>query len=72
MGNKGNRIAQCAIGGIAIILIIAGLFVNNINLAWLIIGLLLVDALYLSVSRGWRWWKGNHNRIALRERFSCF
>lgn len=72
MGNNSNRIAQCAIGGIAIILIIAGLFVNSIYLAWLIIGLLLANALYLSVSRGWRWWKGSHNRIALRERFLLF
>ena len=72
MGNNSNRFAQCAIGGIAIILIIAGLFVNSIYLAWLIIGLLLANALYLSVSRGWRWWKGSHNRIALRERFLLF
>ena len=72
MGNNSNRFAQCAIGGIAIILIVVGLFVNNINLAWLIIGLLLADALYLSVSRGWRWWKGSRNRIALRERFLLF
>lgn len=72
MGNNSNIFAQCAIGGIAIILIIAGLFVNNIYLAWLIIGLLLADALYLSASRGWRWWKGRHNKIALRERFLLF
>ena len=67
-----NRIVQRFIGGVAILLIIAGLFVNNINLAWIIIGLLFVDALYLSASRGWRWWKGNHNKIALRERFLLF
>ncbi len=72
MDNNSHGIAQCAIGGIAIILIVAGLFVNNINLAWLIIGLLLADALYLSVSRGWRWWKGCRNKIALRERFLLF
>lgn len=72
MDNNSHRIAQFAIGGITAILIIAGLFVNNINLAWIIIGLLFADALYLSASRGWRWWKGNRNKIALRERFLLF
>ena len=72
MGNNSNRITQGVIGGLAIILLIAGLFVDNIYLAWLIIGLLFADALYLVVSRGWRWWKGKHNRIALRERFLLF
>ena len=72
MDNNSHRIAQFAIGGITVILIIAGLFVNNINLAWIIIGLLFADALYLSASRGWRWWKGNQNKIALRERFLLF
>lgn len=72
MDNNSHRIAQFAIGGITAILIIAGLFVNNINLAWIIIGLLFADALYLSASRGWRWWKGNRNKIALRERSLLF
>lgn len=72
MGNNSHRIAQFAIGGIAVILIIAGLFVNSINLAWIIMGLLFADALYLSASRGWRWWKGNRNKIVLRERFLLF
>ena len=72
MDNNSHRIAQFAIGGITAILIIAGLFVNNINLAWIIIGLLFADALYLSANRGWRWWKGNRNKIALRERFLLF
>lgn len=72
MDNNSHRIAQFAIGGITVILIIAGLFVNNIILAWIIIGLLFADALYLSASRGWRWWKGNQNKIALRERFLLF
>ena len=72
MDNNSNRIAQRAVVGIAIILIITGLFVNNIYLAWLIIGLLVADALYLSMSHGWRWWKGSHNKIALRERSLLF
>lgn len=56
----------------ALLLITAGLFANNINLTRLIIVLLSVDALYLSISHGLKWWRGNQSNIVLRERFLTF
>lgn len=70
--NHHNRTLQACIGCAAIVLTGAILFVDNIILAWAIVGLLGLDALYLTVSHGWRWWKGRGAKIALRERFLLF
>lgn len=63
---------QTIISGIVAVIILVGLFVDNYYLSWTVIGILLVDALFLTIKQGWRWWRGNQNRIALRERFLVF
>ena len=70
--NHHNRTLQACIGCAAIVLTGAVLFVDNIILAWVIVALLGLDALYLTVSHGWRWWEGRRGKIALRERFLLF
>ena len=70
--NHHNRTLQACIGCAAIVLTGAVLFVDNIILAWTIVALLGLDALYLTVSHGWRWWEGHRGKIALRERFLLF
>lgn len=55
-----------------IILILTGLFIDNINITWTLLGLLGIDALYLTISHGWRWRRGNNDKIAPRERFLFF
>ena len=57
---------------IAIILIVVILFVDNIVLAWLIIGLLGLDGFYLSIKHWCLWRKGVKNKISLQERFLSF
>ena len=70
--NHHNRTLHTCIGCVIAVLIVIGLFVDNIVLVWGVIGLLGADALYLTVSRGWQWWRGNLSKIALRERFLSF
>lgn len=67
-----NRSPQTVFVSIVVLLIVASLFLDNIYLAWIIIGLLFIDAFYLSLSNGWRWWRGRQSKIALRERFLTF
>lgn len=70
--NNHNRPLQTFVVFVAFLLMAAILFVDNIVLAWVIVGLLGFDALYLTISHGWRWWKGNQSKIALREKFLTF
>ncbi len=70
--NNHNRPLQTFVVFVAVLLMAAILFVDNIVLAWVIVGLLGFDALYLTISHGWRWWKGNQSKIALREKFLTF
>ena len=72
MKNNSNCFLQVCIGCIVVLLVVAGLFVENVNLMWAIVGLLGADALYLTVSHGWRWWKGRQGKITSRERFLLF
>lgn len=72
MSNHRNRTLYAGIGCVIALLIVSGLFVNNIVLAWVVVGLLGLDALYLTMSHGWRWWKGNRGKIALQEKFLTF
>ena len=72
MEKKSSRFLHIVIGGIVAALIVAALFVDNINIVWGVIGLLGLDALYLTISHGWRWWKGTHSKIGLQERFLLF
>ena len=67
MEKKSSRFLHIVIGGIVAALIVAALFVDNINIVWGVIGLLGLDALYLTISHGWRWWKGTHSKIGLQE-----
>ena len=70
--NHHNRNFHFCIGCVVAVLIVAGLFVDNIILAWAVVGLLGLDALYLTLHHGWRWWKGNQSKIALREKYLTF
>ena len=70
--NTLNRSIQAIIVGVVLLLFVMSLFIDNTKLAWGIIGLLFVDALYLTVKRGKCWWKGKQSKIALRERFLTF
>ena len=70
--NHHNRNFHACIGCIVAVLIVAGLFVDNTVLAWAVVGLLGLDALYLTLRHGSRWWKGNQSKIALREKYLTF
>jgi len=70
--SKHNRLLQTFVIFVAVLLIAAILFVDNIVLAWIIVGLFGLDALYLTVNHGCRWWKGNNSNIALQEHFLTF
>ncbi|MBR4389899.1 MAG: hypothetical protein IKT00_12045 [Prevotella sp.] len=70
--NTLNRSLQAIIVGVVLLLFVVSLFIDNTKLAWVIIGLLFVDALCLTVRRGKCWWKGKQSKIALRERFLTF
>lgn len=72
MKNRRNSSLHACIAVVIALLIVAGLFVDNIVLAWGVVGLLGLDALYLTMSHGWLWWKGNRSRTALREKFLTF
>ena len=70
--NRVNRTPQVLLAILCIGIIGVALFVDYIVLAWAIVGLLGLNSLYLTVSHGWRWWKGRRGKIALRERFLLF
>jgi len=70
--NRVNRTPQVLLAILCIGIIGVALFVDCIVLAWAIVGLLGLNSLYLTVSHGWRWWKGRRGKIALRERFLLF
>ena len=70
--NNHNRLLQSFVVFIVVILIAGVLFIDNIYIAWLIIGLLGLDGFYLSIKHWCLWRKGTKNKISLQERFLAF
>lgn len=70
--NHSRHNSRFILGIVAISLVLSILFVDNIFIIWAILGILGVDALFLSIRHGWRWWSRNRGDISLRERFIVF
>ena len=70
--NTCNHFPHVVICCLVTALIVTVLFLDNIYLMWTIIALLGIDALYLTLRHGWRWWRSAHSKIALREHFLTF
>lgn len=70
--NNHNRLLQSFVVFIVVILIAGVLFIDNIYIAWLIIGLLGLDGFYLSIKHWCLWRKGTKNKISLQEHFLTF
>lgn len=74
MKNWNNSISysQIVVGIIVAVIIFALLFIDNVNLVWGIIWILIADASYLTLRHGWLWLKGSRSRVSLQERFLIF
>ncbi len=67
-----TRYSQILVGIIVTVLLLAVLFIDNVNFVWGIIWILFADASYLTLRHGWLWWKGCQSRASLQERFLIF
>ena len=71
MNNRCSLIIHFCVGCVVIITTLLVLFVDNIAFVWIVVGLLGLDALYLTMSNGLRW-RSNNKKIFSRERFLAF
>ena len=67
-----DNFLHIVLGCVIIFVVISCLFIDNIYITWTFLGLLGIDALYLTVYHGWRWRRGSNDKIAPRERFLSF
>lgn len=70
--NQNNIFPQSILGIIILGVVLSVLFIDNIYIIWVMLGILGIDALCLTILNGWRWQSRSQSDIPIRERFIVF